>query len=1207
MRGKKPANDGPGGEWREPPPPGSLRRRKWPRFVCGPDSELLEKLYVPALCEAVRYDRSCSYFSSSALSAAARGFAGLIRRLASCVAVPKPAPIRLLVNEELAEEDVRALTETGDAAKLEAQLLKRFKTPREALEKSRLEMLAWLVAKGFLEVRVALLRRSGGVFHAKYGIATDEAGDAIVFRGSGNESAHGLAANFEQLEVSTSWEDQEGHAFFSRLFEAQWENKDPHVCSVPLPEALRLKLIKFAPEEPPQAEPSASIPRAKAAMLWEFIREAPYLPNGATTCDATAIVDLWPHQHKVVDEVSSAWPAGRLLCDEVGLGKTIEAIVVLRRLMAGRGVRRVLVLVPAGLVTQWQGELREKGGLLFPRHEGGQLIWPDGRRQRADLATALQQDLLLMSRETARSQNSLPFLLEAEPWDLVLMDEAHAARRREAEEGEFNSANLLLNLLRELQLRRKARGILLLSATPMQMYPWEPWDLLSVLGEGGKWLSEFSWVRDYYAAVSDLEQGVCTERAASRTAEVVLADGRFPPPPGVSCLPEAPADLAKQMIFSVADRRKAFARWLRQGSPLARRMHRNTRETLRHYFRLGRLADEPPVRCVKDIIWDYQDERERRVYASITGYIERRFKELEEEKPGKGFVMTVYRRRAASSPQALERSLMRRKEGLQRAIRGHATALELPDDEQLSSRDLGEGGVGDVPEKVSAALPEDPAVAKLELAAVERLLEDIRSLRGTDSKRDRFWDEIRKLRDDGRSVLVFTEYTDTMEYVRDQLVSAYNKAVGSYCGDGGQRWDGEKWVSMSKAAITAALAAGEVQVLVCTDAASEGLNLQAAGAVLNYDLPWNPSRVEQRIGRADRIGQKHREVLVVNLFLKDSVDEQVYGALRVRCGLFQRFVGPMQPVLSRARKLLLSGRTEGVERELSSAAEEAERDVLAREFYFDSEADPAAGPKPVARREDFTCALGALSSVLPVNARRKGEVWSISGLGGKQVKVSCDLGSLEADASVIPLTPESEVTRNIIARLRQQGELLPLVVGSVSSGSFRASVALWVTEGGASPVETVDDLRRRLDAWSGDIPDAAAVAAALQQAEEQARKLVRRMERQARKLEEAGLTAQLDSARERLTRELGRYLVCLGCGSSDLNAAFHREMQRDLRTSERLRRVYKRLGGYPEWSPELRRELEEFANALTENGRAARLMGSEIDAALQDPRWRAIN
>jgi ERCC4-related helicase len=105
---------------------------------------------------------------------------------------------------------------------------------------------------------------------------------------------------------------------------------------------------------------------------------------------------------------------------------------------------------------------------------------------------------------------------------------------------------------------------------------------------------------------------------------------------------------------------------------------------------------------------------------------------------------------------------------------------------------------------------------------------------------------------------VFTEYVDTLEYLRDVLAGHYGKTLGCFSGQGGQLWDGAAWQPVTKERITAALQKGELRILICTDAASEGLNLQAAGALVSYDLPWSPSKVEQRIGRIDRIGQRGR-------------------------------------------------------------------------------------------------------------------------------------------------------------------------------------------------------------------------------------------------------------------------------------------------------------------------------------------------------------
>lgn len=1195
------------------PERGSLRRHRWPRFLRGPDPALLEQLYVPALREAVRYDRCCSYFSSSVLAAAARGFAGLIERLIALGdKAPRPA-VRLVVNEELAAEDVRAMTESGDTSALEEALRKRFKNPRDVLEKQRLAMLGWLVKAGLLEVRVGVMRFGEGVVHAKFGIMTDERGDAVVFSGSGNESAAGLQANYERLEISGSWNDRERYEEYRREFEQLWTDTHPDVHTVSLPEALRLRLIKFAPPEPPTAEPSNALARQKAAMLWQFITEAPYLPGeaGAAACDATALVDLWPHQRRVVEEVSAAWPEGRLLCDEVGMGKTIEAILALRRLLAGRGVRRALLLVPAGLTRQWQAELREKGGLLVPRLEGvNTLVWPDDRTEKvAGLTEALQRDVLLMSRETARTENNRAILLAAEPWDLVLLDEAHAARRKKQEEGEFNTGTLLLELLRQLQLRGRARGLLLLSATPMQTHPWEPWDLLAVLGEGSAWLAEFEPVRVYYKALAAVQRGLCDPATARRAAALICADPEFPPPPVANVRASDLDAVARLIAFPPPAQREAVARWLRQGSPLARRMHRNTRHSLRRYYELGLLSAPPPVRRVQDIAFDFADPAEREVYNAVTRYIERRFRELEAEKPGKGFVMTVYRRRAASSLHALQRSLERRRDGLKRVVEQRASETLLPARDAPELLDPDELPEGEERTGISAALPEDPQVARRELHEVERVLDQLQALGGRDSKRDRFFDVLRQLTDDGRAVLVFTEYTDTQEYLREQLETHYGESLACYNGDGGQVSENHQWKSVTKDVITRRLNEGRLRVLICTDAASEGLNLQAAGAVINYDLPWNPSRVEQRIGRIDRIGQKHAEVLVVNLFLKDSVDDKVYGALRRRCGLFEHFVGPMQPVLARARRMLLNQEPLDLSA-LQAAAAEVERDPLASEIYLENDAGEAEGAKAALARDDLVEALAELSDDLGLSVRKSqnGEVFTLGGLNSGRVKLAATVPALEHDRTLRPLSLFDPALAAIRDKLQRPGERLPLILESAQDGPFRASVALWVeSDGSATPVESLADLRKRLAAWEGVYPEPEAWQQAKQHAQQLAARRARDLKAHATRRLAACRQRQVQAARARLQRELGRYLMAVDENASDLNALLYQQTTRDIATAARLQKCLERLGGYPSWDRELRAELDQFAQALTDNARKGRLLGRELEAALNDPRWIAAS
>jgi len=190
-------------------------------------------------------------------------------------------------------------------------------------------------------------------------------------------------------------------------------------------------------------------------------------------------------------------------------------------------------------------------------------------------------------------------------------------------------------------------------------------------------------------------------------------------------------------------------------------MHRNTRDTLKEYYRLGLLDCPPTRRCVEDIVFDFQDEEERRVYDAVGRYINKRYEELEREKPGKGFVMTVYRRRAASSPLALERSLERRRDGLRQVANKGARH-----EDWLSQRDVPENlDLTDLPEseaipKVSTSLPQDPQTARVELDELDRPLQLLKGLQNRDTKRDRFFEALRQITEDGRAALVFTEYQD---------------------------------------------------------------------------------------------------------------------------------------------------------------------------------------------------------------------------------------------------------------------------------------------------------------------------------------------------------------------------------------------------------------------------------------------------------------
>jgi hypothetical protein len=1175
--------------------PTRLRDRAWVRFLQAPDKALLEQLYVPALTTCVAYDRCCAYYSSSVLAAAAAGFGPFIERILSGHIAQKPA-IRLVVNEELSAADVAALMDQQDEAPLIETLLTRFGDPASALQKRRLEMLAWLVRDNWLDVQVGVMRHGGGILHAKFGLFTDAFGDTVTFAGSGNESARALAGNYEDLEITGSWQDHARFAHYRNQFDTLWAGLHPAVITVNLPTAVRDNLIKFAPDDAPITDVEDATARQRAAMLWAFAMEAPFMPNGASTCDAMAPVVMWPNQREVVSDAAAAWPQGRLLCDEVGMGKTVEGILILRRLLAGRGAKRVLILLPANLLQQWQGELRERGNLWVPRLEGTAIVWPDGRKEKVEtLADALSLDILLLSRETARTDANLVALLGAKPWDLVVLDEAHAARRANQIEGEFNSPTLLLGLLRRLQASGQTKGFLLLSATPMQTHPWEPWDLLQVLGEGGLWLSNFHVVRDYYNAVAALERGACTKAEGAviatglaHTNNGLVASEALKLPP----LSDAEA-FAKALTFlPAADGRKA-AKWLRAATPLAKRMHRNTRRTLRRYFEIGLLDRPPPRRVVSEEPFDFADQAEREVYEAVKYYIDKRFDELEQQKPGKGFVMTIYRRRAASSPEALRLSLERRKLGLQAVIAQRAVADEVPDlDDAEDLQDL-------MDFTLTAALPESPAEARLELGQVEKLLEKLEAIRGLDTKRDLLVRTLKKLMLDGRSALIFTGYADTMSYLRDYLVGAWGTAVASYSADGGAIWSGTAWQSTSKDRVTSALSQGRVKVLICTDAASEGLNLQAAGALVNFDLPWNPSKVEQRIGRIDRIGQALDEVRIVNLFLTNSVDARVYRALALRCRLFEEFVGPMQPVLSRAMRMLL-GREDVDERELETLAAQIKADPTLMEPFADDEDVDTHVDAPLVAKKDLSLLINTLDGS---GLQTKAISNTVVELTEPGLRIALQPGGLTDDAVATYLDGLNPTLRRLAHELWRPGERMPLVLGTAESAAFRVVNAVWVGSDRVQHLRNFEELYELTRAWDGVSPPIDVWLSAERTVRAEARRQLEDMANLALARGSTMRADQIAAAKIRLQEELGRFLICFAPDTDDLNGKLHRMTQDRNATAERLQRVFYRLGEYPDWSPSKLEALRQWRDAMSANQIKTRLTGRELDAAMDDPRW----
>ena len=203
---------------------------------------------------------------------------------------------------------------------------------------------------------------------------------------------------------------------------------------------------------------------------------------------------------------------------------------------------------------------------------------------------------------------------------------------------------------------------------------------------------------------------------------------------------------------------------------------------------------------------------------------------------------------------------------------------------------------------------------------------------GKDSKLSYFFQILRDELLERESVLVFTQYTDTMDYLRDNLKQLYGSQIACFSGRGGELLKGGDWSVVSKNQIVSLFREGKIKLLLCTESAAEGLNLQNCGVLINYDMPWNPMRVEQRIGRIDRIGQRYDTVRIHNLYYDGTVEAKVYKKLRDRINAFSNVVGNLQPILAQTPTFI---------EKAAMSADPQEEDVLMSEL--DSTLDSPLG------------------------------------------------------------------------------------------------------------------------------------------------------------------------------------------------------------------------------------------------------------------------
>ncbi|GAB6284259.1 MAG: phospholipase D-like domain-containing protein [Methanoregula sp.] len=821
------------------------------------------------------YDRIAGYFSSSILEIAGEQIEAI------------NGSVRIVCNSQLDERDV--ITASAAMAAMRQEWCATEPESFAPGAKERFVRLSRFLKEGKIQVRV-LPDTAFGLVHGKAGVITKNDGTKTAFMGSANETVSGWLLNYELI-----WEDDspEAVAWVQEEFDALWNHKDAYnLADFVISDIERLaKRTVIASVEDWKKEPDPGA----------TIVESPVYRNR---------LGLWEHQKYFVNLAFNAhrtkFGARYILADEVGLGKTIQ-LAATATLIALTGTKPLLLLVPKTLIVQWQDEMRELLNVPSAYWNGKQWIdeqgieYPvmgeEGIRHCPRRIGIMSQGLITRLFD---DHNSIlcRSLLEFS-YDCVIVDEAHRARRKniaKIESEERPEPNNLLAFLQQLAGRTKT--LLLATATPVQMHPIEAYDLLTILGGGENenviGARDSKWRHAPFQAIEmirDPEHNPLPEEDLERWGWI-----RNPLPPAA----EGPDFQVIRRELKLTDDdawTKGFEIWDRLSPPAKDRVRRISRNFMQNHNPFIRFI----VRRTRKYLEDtknpetdesYLKEVKVKLYGeqhanalTLNVYLQDAFREAEDfctalslRASGTGFLKTLLLRRVGSTLYA-GRTTAEKMLGMPST----ESANEDDDDDQQDVatsplfRDMTETERGHLIQFhriLSEHEHEDPKILKVK----EILLE-------------KGWLE--------RGCIVFSQYFDSVEFLAKILSADMpDEIIGIYAG-GNKSGTYQRgiFLRVPRETIKAMVKKRQIRLLIGTDAASEGLNLQSLGALINLDLPWNPTRLEQRKGRIQRIGQMYDDIWIFNLRYGGSVEDRVHDLLSDRLQSINTMFGQIPDVL----------------------------------------------------------------------------------------------------------------------------------------------------------------------------------------------------------------------------------------------------------------------------------------------------------------------
>lgn len=871
-------------------------------FYDAPGAELARAVLLPALSVATRYDRVAAYFNLSSMISIGEGLDNLRSN---------NGRMRLLMGAHDVDQEIvdAALQSELDALimRLRSRILEGVSTLRSELERDRIEAAAWMMRDGLLEVRCVAPRLSigsHGIFHNKRLIFEDREGNLVTASGSVNETGAGLGGNFEELTIHTSWDSPSYTEAHANRFETVWTGRDERLTTLPVDSEFARELLDtlHTPSNRAKLAPNPSTEVVTALTSSPFLS----LLNSSKA-------PLYPHQERVLRLACSRWPIRALLADEVGLGKTYEAAAVISFALQHAEVSRVVVLTPPTLLRQWQDEFHSSFSLDFWRYDSSARMYisPDGGTYETPLGPFKGDypELVIVSRDLARGTHRTGHAFQGAALlpHMLVLDEAHTVRKSRTD---TEARPSLVGRMVE-ELLEQVPHALFLTATPLQVKVSELYDALELLGlpssfDESDYLHSLDLLSVPTTSVPELDQAASAIKMIRSLGAAYNLKRITLPAEVTRLLSDSPGERGLKAAIMAQGSWTSLREALVRVHPAATLCIRNTRETLSRVGYKFPARNFRAVQCAPSIDVGI-------LLSRLDEYLTMNLGRVEAELyPGKqtavGFVRSVYRQRAASTLNAIQVSLQRRLERLK----------GLP--ERLASEgDFGEEDVLDEQASLPSAQAEGVDVAALNRACaiesvdLEVLLSMFDRLRPSvdqaDPKLDSALEAVRQFSSEGKSVLLFSRYTDSVHILISRYVaeSGPGCSYAAYTGDGGFLSVNGREQKGDKALVTEALAEGAVAVVFCSDAASEGLNLQAASALINVDVPWNPARLEQRIGRIARLGQTAGSVDIVNLWYPLSVEAKIYERVLHRKDLMDLALGAFPEIVGSAIKSAVTG------------------------------------------------------------------------------------------------------------------------------------------------------------------------------------------------------------------------------------------------------------------------------------------------------------